>query len=181
MRCDAMRDVLGEFGVRLRFAPAVGLWGPAAEVNKYANEGTCKILVGNKCDATEQRQVRPRAAECTCRRTGRARTIEGRTIAGFGEEQTFTVLIAAQPTLLFQSTSRDGGLQDRQKRRPGAVEKSPGVPGPRGVDRGGAEEGRGARGAVRGDLREGQHRGRRRVPGDRTAPTCTRDRGLKKK
>jgi Ras-related protein Rab-1A len=27
------------------------------EVNKYANEGTCKILVGNKCDATEQRQV----------------------------------------------------------------------------------------------------------------------------
>mmetsp|Transcript_39683 Transcript_39683/g.120176 ORF Transcript_39683/g.120176 Transcript_39683/m.120176 type:complete len:220 (+) Transcript_39683:71-730(+) len=28
-----------------------------AEVNRYVNESTCKILVGNKCDNTEERQV----------------------------------------------------------------------------------------------------------------------------
>ena len=28
------------------------------EVDKYATDGTCKILVGNKCDAQEERQVR---------------------------------------------------------------------------------------------------------------------------
>merc|ERR1719398_246870 len=27
------------------------------EVNKYANESTCKILIGNKCDMESERQV----------------------------------------------------------------------------------------------------------------------------
>lgn len=28
-----------------------------SEVNKYVNESTCKILIGNKCDMTSERQV----------------------------------------------------------------------------------------------------------------------------
>mmetsp|Transcript_37282 Transcript_37282/g.117492 ORF Transcript_37282/g.117492 Transcript_37282/m.117492 type:complete len:206 (-) Transcript_37282:31-648(-) len=34
-----------------------------SEVNKYVSEGTCKILIGNKCDMTSERQVSTEEAQ----------------------------------------------------------------------------------------------------------------------
>ncbi|CBZ53035.1 putative Ras family domain-containing protein [Neospora caninum Liverpool] len=78
-----------------------------AEVNRYANENTCKILVGNKCEKADDRQVSAEEGQRKAEELGIS-FIETSAKNAINVDEAFTV-VARELIKMKQSASAAGG------------------------------------------------------------------------
>jgi len=80
------------------------------EVNRYVTEGTCKILVGNKCDATAERQVSTEEGQKKAEELGVA-FIEASAKDSTNVEAAFTMMSSE---LISKREKQPGGANPKQ-------------------------------------------------------------------